>query len=547
MHLTNSLFLSQVVHQHTRLDQTLDLCFTNDPQAILQITSMEVEDQVSDHNIINISTAYSMPSISNSAPPESVPEFSTFDFPSADLDSLGKKLEEIKWLDIINHNTMSPGDILDIITAQTTATAKAVHVPQRHHVSNSTRNTPKHRHALMKKRCAFLHRLALHPQQKSSLQPRIDSINQKLRESLAQQNIAEEKKAIEAISKDPAAFFKYANSKRKTKKSAIGPLKTSFNGQPHYEYGPAKMAQILSDQFESVFSTPDPSKKVNDPRLFFSQGLPTNIKSLSDIKFNVPDVELVLGDLKPTSGDGPDGWSAYFLHHFRKIMALPIFLLWRRSLDTGIMPEGINLAFITPIFKGGEKFVPVNYRPISLTSHLTKTFERIVRKSIVAHLAEENLLNKTQHGFVANRSTMTQLIEYYARILDYLENKGQVDAVYLDFAKAFDKCDHGVILQKLKAYGIGGKVGIWIHNFLTQRQQQVRIQGHTSKRVWVTSGVPQGSVLGPLLFSILLSDINEGVFTASILSYADDTKIFHAIDPYNDSEALQNDLDKLGV
>jgi hypothetical protein len=124
-------------------------------------------------------------------------------------------------------------------------------------------------------------------------------------------------------------------------------------------------------------------------------------------------------------------------------------MIWRKSLDTGTMPDSINLADITPIFKGGEKCEPANYRPIALTSHLTKVYERVVRKAIIEHLSQNQLLNPTQHGFMAKRSRLTQLIEYYTKILDLLEEHGTVDAVYLDFAKAFDKCDHGVILHKL--------------------------------------------------------------------------------------------------
>jgi len=206
------------------------------------------------------------------------------------------------------------------------------------------------------------------------------------------------------------------------------------------------------------------------------------------------------------------------------------------------MPENINLAHITPIFKGGERCEAANYRPISLTSHITKTFERVIRRAIIRHLVLNNLMNDTQHGFTARRSTFTQLIKYYTDILQILEKHQNVDAIYLDFAKAFDKCDHGVILHKLKSLGICGKLGVWIHAFLTKRQQVVCVLGKTSSAEWVLSGVPQGSVLGPLIFSILISDINKGVTLANLLSFADDTKLYRGISSEQDKIYLQGEL-----
>ena len=140
--------------------------------------------------------------------------------------------------------------------------------------------------------------------------------------------------------------------------------------------------------------------------------------------------------------------------------------LLEKSLDTGIMPDDINMAFITPLFKGGDKGEAKNYRPVALTNHITKAFEKIVKAEIVLHLAKHHLFNKTQHGFLSGRSTLTNLIEYYESILHLLEYHQSVDSIYLDYSKAFDKCDHNIILGKLYTLGIGGRISIWIEGFL---------------------------------------------------------------------------------
>ena len=248
--------------------------------------------------------------------------------------------------------------------------------------------------------------------------------------------------------------------------------------------------------------------------------------------------------MKISSAPGPDGFPSMVLHDYAQELAQCMCMLWRRSMDTQEMPDGINIAYVTPIFKGGDKSMPKNYRPVSLTSHITKVFEKVMHKAIMNHLKINELLNETQHGFRQRRSTLTQLISYHSDIICSIENDKNVDSVYLDFSKAFDKCDQHIILRKLKLLGITGKIGKWISSFLSNRQQSVVIDGHTSKKEWVLSGVPQGSVLGPLLFIIMIYDIDAKVIHSSLASYADDTRIWRKILDSGDN-LLQCDLDNV--
>ena len=173
-----------------------------------------------------------------------------------------------------------------------------------------------------------------------------------------------------------------------------------------------------------------------------------------------------------------------------------------------------------------------------------KVFERIMRRNLVNYLEFFNKLDPNQYGSRAGRSTFSQLLQHQNEILQALEEGSNIDCIYLDFAKAYDKVDHGILIHKLKALGIGGKIGRWILCFLTGRNQQVLIRGRKSSISILISGVPQGSVLGPLLFLIFIADLSEGV-TSSILVYVDDSKSKQKVNKPEDVEIHQENLNKI--
>jgi hypothetical protein len=267
---------------------------------------------------------------------------------------------------------------------------------------------------------------------------------------------------------------------------------------------------------------------------------------LQDIKFSEQDIEWACKKLKSSSSPGPDGVPAILLKTAGKELRHPLFLLWRASLDQGVIPPDLLLVLISPVHKGGSRGLPANYRPVALTSHIMKMFERVVRRWLVAHLEENDLLPDGQHGFRAKRSCLTQLLSYWDNILDKLEDGKGVDAVYTNFVKAFDKCETGVLLHRLKDCGVRGRMGHWLAAFLdpSVRMQAVGVEGRLSDLTSVVSGVPQGTVLGPCLFLIHLMGISTNVSSdTGVSSFADDTRLLCGIVSEEDCVALQENLD----
>ena len=201
-------------------------------------------------------------------------------------------------------------------------------------------------------------------------------------------------------------------------------------------------------------------------------------------------------------------------------------------------------SYIAPIFKKGRRDLPSNYRPVSLTCIACKILEGIIKEDIMDHLQEEGLISTRQHGFMAGRSCLTNLLDAMEDWTRAVDQKLAVDVVYLDFRKAFDTVPHRRLVHKLRAYGIRGNLLAWITDFLNQRTMRVMVRGHVSNWADVTSGVPQGSVLGPLLFILYVNDIPE-IIASPVSLFADDTKLWRNQVTATDGEILQRDLDKL--
>ena len=223
-------------------------------------------------------------------------------------------------------------------------------------------------------------------------------------------------------------------------------------------------------------------------------------------------------------------------------MAGPLSILFKLSYNSGCVPREWKLAHVVPIHKKGSKGNIEHYRPISLTSLVMKTFERIIKYELLGHTS--HLLDNRQHGFLSQKSCTTNMTGFCDNLAVSLNDCHTTNVVYFDFSKAFDSVNHDLILHKLKNfYNIDGRLLKFIKNYLEGREQRV-IVGNTKSHVKpVLSGVPQGSILGPILFVLFINDLPGGLSPGTDLAlYADDTKIWRTIRSVDDQEAIQNDI-----
>ena len=335
--------------------------------------------------------------------------------------------------------------------------------------------------------------------------------------------------------KNPKGFWNHVRRKLKTK-GGVSPLLKNVKDETSMRFEDKEKAEILSEQYSNVFTS---ENLENIPVI----GKRTN-KSIKDMLITESMVKKALMQLNPNKSPGPDQLCPSLLIELSDFLAKPLTTLFNLTLRTGILPTDWKNAFITPIFKKGSRNVAANYRPISLTVITCKILERFIRDKVVTHLYEENLLSNKQYGFISGRSTTTQLLNYLDFCIEEISHGYVVDSIYLDFSKAFDSVPHQRLLNKLTAYGIEGNIYKWIEGFLTGRRQEVCVNGVNSEATLVKSGIPQGTVLGPILFVIYINDLLDSL-SSNGLMFADDTKIFRLITCKDDASALQADLSKL--
>ena len=332
---------------------------------------------------------------------------------------------------------------------------------------------------------------------------------------------------------NPKLLYKYVNSQKKVKysiKALRCPNSCVTNDQN-------EIVEILNQQFQDVFTIEDSGIPLPEMDMTENNDICLPIIEYIDVARR-----LKIIDTNKTCG--VDSIHPLIMKNCADSIALPLTLIYKESLEKSELPIQWRSANITPLFKKGDKLEAANYRPVSLTSIPCKIMEGIIRDCFQTHLNKYSLISNEQHGFVKGKSCTTNLLETLDFISYNLSMGIPIDEALLDFVKAFDSVAHKRLILKLKFYGIRGLALKWVEAFLTDRIQRV-IQGNAVSS-WkdIFSGVPQGSVIGPLLFVIFINDLIK-IFINKTKLYADDTKLLSKVeDIINNENSLQKDLNE---
>ena len=293
-------------------------------------------------------------------------------------------------------------------------------------------------------------------------------------------------------------------------------------------------ATAFNTYFSSVFNT-DTSIPGNLPSFPYTDNI------VFTLEFSYEEVASALQCLNVSKTSGPDELHPRILKECAHELSTSLCIIFNKSIRLGRLPDDWKHANITPAFKKGIKTLVANYRQISLLSIVCKLCKRCVLQKLLPELI--HVLTPLQHGFIPGRSCVTQLLSVLHDLGSSLDTGDEVDVVFLNFSKAFDSVPHGRLLHELSLLGIQGSLHAWFTDYLSSRSQRVVIDGVFSPWISVTSGVPQGSILGPLLFLLYINDLpNVTSPSTSIALFADDAKCYRVVRNAEDVLSFQHDL-----
>lgn len=337
---------------------------------------------------------------------------------------------------------------------------------------------------------------------------------------------------------DSQNFWKYVNSLRSD--SAVPDCMT-FNNRPIV--GGREVTDGFAESFEGNYAAESDSNLIDNFANSFLDQIPFRYtSSLCHIDISQQFVLDTLLLLKPKNSCGPDRIAAHFIFHCAHNLVQPLLTIFQKCLFEGTFPCRWKLSNVFPIHKSGPKSDITNYRPICLNSNFAKVFDHILSRVITEHVKDFIVIE--QHGFSTGKSTQTNLFVFTNFVYNCIESGSSVDCIFTDLRKAFDRVSIDRLLFKLQnLYGIHDPLLSCLRAYLCNRSQQVTVSGHVSKNFVVSSGVGQGTHLGPILFNIFINDLKFALNHCKFLLFADDCKLFKRIDSAIDQLALQADID----
>ena len=511
--------MNQLIDKPTHLHgNVLDLLLTNIEE---NITSLEIHSNsslLSDHYDITFAVA-TVPKFSSKFTP-----YYTFNYSKGDYYGLSNYLLNTDFTScFLTHDIERIWHTIEhqIITAM----KLFIPVNKHHSVQHPPWFTPEIRHSLKQLR-TLRRKYKFHPSQNNLAI--IDSLEATIQEMISTAKLHYETSLISNFATaNSNKIYKYLKST--TKSNCMPPTVDFDSSTASTDFD---KANLFNHYFYSVFHSPSKLPDIDE--------LPTISDSLHAINITITNVYEALISLNIDKSTGIDDISPRVLQSCAEALCEPLHHLFSLSLRYAIVPSSWKIHKVVPIFKAGDVNSVRNYRPISLLSNTSKVLERLIFNKMIDHVTKS--ISPLQFGFTKNCSTLQQMLIFINQVIN---TPSQTDVIYFDISKAFDTVSHSILLRKLWSIGITGTLWTWIKDYLTNRYQRVSINNCCSNLLPVVSGVPQGSILGPLLFIIFINDITSTIQHSQLLKFADDTKCFKSITDHSDQTALQEDINAL--